>query len=42
MKNIITTILKAAVIVAMIFGFTAIAFDAWDNTMTDDEILYYL
>lgn len=42
MKKFITTILKAAVIVAMIFGFTAVAFDAWDNTMTDDEILYYL
>lgn len=42
MKKFITTILEAAVIVAMIFGFTAVAFDAWDNTMTDDEILYYL
>lgn len=42
MKKFITTILKAVVIVAMIFGFTAVAFDAWDNTMTDDEILYYL
>lgn len=42
MKKFITTILEAVVIVAMIFGFTAVAFDAWDNTMTDDEILYYL
>ena len=31
MKKFITTILEAAVIVAMIFGFTAVAFDAWDN-----------
>ena len=42
MKKFITTILEAAVIVAMIFGLTAVVFDAWDNTMTDDEILYYL
>ena len=31
MKKFITTILEAAVIVAMIFGLTAAAFDAWDN-----------
>lgn len=31
MKKFITTILEAAVIVAMIFGLTAAAFDAWDK-----------
>lgn len=31
MKKFITTILEAAVIVAMIFGFTAAAVNAWDN-----------
>lgn len=31
MKKFITTILEAAVIVAMIFGFTAATVNAWDN-----------
>lgn len=31
MKKFITTILKAVVIGATIFGFTAVALDAWDN-----------
>lgn len=42
MKKFITTILEAAVIVAMIFGLTATALDAWDNTMPDEEVLFYL
>ena len=42
MKKFITTILEAAVIVAMIFGLTAAAVTAWDNTMTDEEVITYL
>ena len=42
MKKFITTILEAAVIVAMIFGFTAAAVNAWDNTMSDEEVITYL
>lgn len=42
MKNIIKTIAGSVVLLAMIFGVTAAAVNAWDETMTDDEILYYL
>ena len=42
MKKFITTILEAAVIVAMIFGLTAAAVTAWDNTMSDEEVITYL
>ena len=42
MKKFITTILEATVIVAMIFGFAAAAVDAWDNTMSDEEVITYL
>lgn len=42
MKKFITTILEAAVIVAMIFGLTAAAVNAWDNTMSDEEVITYL
>lgn len=42
MKKFITTILEAVVITAMIFGLTAAAFDAWDNTMSDEEVITYL
>lgn len=42
MKNIIKTITGSVILLAMIFGVTAAAVNAWDETMTDDEILYYL
>lgn len=42
MKNIIKTIAGSVILLAMIFGVTAAAVNAWDETMTDDEILYYL
>lgn len=42
MKNIIKTIAKSALLVAISFGFALAMFNAWDETMTDDEILYYL
>lgn len=42
MKNIIKTIAKSALLVAISFGFTLAVVNAWDETMTDDEILYYL
>lgn len=42
MKNIIKTIAKSALLVAISFGFALAAVNAWDETMTDDEILYYL
>lgn len=42
MKNIIKTIARSVILLAMIFGVTAAAVNAWDETMTDDEILYYL
>lgn len=42
MKKFITTILEATVIVAMIFGLTAAAVNAWDNTMSDEEVITYL
>lgn len=40
MKNIIKTIAGSVILLAMIFGVTAAAVNAWDKTMTDDEILY--
>lgn len=42
MKNIIKTIAGSVILLAMIFGVTAAAVNAWDETMTDDEILHYL
>lgn len=42
MKNIIKTIAKSTLLVAISFGFALAAVNAWDETMTDDEILYYL
>lgn len=42
MKNIIKTIAGFVILLAMIFGVTAAAVNAWDETMTDDEILYSL
>lgn len=42
MKNIIKTIAKSALLVVISFGFALAAVNAWDETMTDDEILYYL
>lgn len=42
MKNIIKTIAKSVLLVAISFGFALAAVNAWDETMTDDEILYYL
>lgn len=42
MKNIIKTIAKSALLVAISFGFALAAVNAWDETMTDDEILYSL
>lgn len=42
MKNIIKNIAGSVILLAMIFGVTAAAVNAWDETMTDDEILYYL
>lgn len=42
MKNIIKTIAKSALLVAISFGFALAAVNAWDETMTDDEILFYL
>lgn len=42
MKNIIKTIAKSALLVAISFGFALAVVNAWDETMTDDEILYYL
>lgn len=42
MKNIIKTIAKSALLVAISFGFALAAVNAWDETMTDDEILHYL
>ena len=42
MKNIIKTIAKSILLVAISFGFALAAVNAWDETMTDDEVLYYL
>lgn len=42
MKNIIKTIAKSALLVAISFGFALAMFNAWDETMTDDEVLDYL
>ena len=42
MKNIIKTIAKSVLLVAISFGFALAAVNAWDETMTDDEVLYYL
>lgn len=42
MKNIIKTIAKSALLVTISFGFALAAVNAWDETMTDDEILHYL
>ena len=42
MKNIIKAIAKSALLVAISFGFALAAVNAWDETMTDDEVLYYL
>ena len=42
MKNIIKTIAKSTLLVAISFGFALAAVNAWDETMTDDEILFYL
>ena len=42
MKNIIKTIAESVILLAMIFGVTTAAVNAWDETMTDDEILHYL
>lgn len=42
MKNIIKTIAKSVLLVAISFGFALATFNAWDETMTDDEVLYYL
>lgn len=42
MKNIIKTIAKSTLLVAISFGFALAAVNAWDETMTDDEILHYL
>ena len=42
MKNIIKTIAKSVLLVAISFGFALAAVNAWDETMPDDEVLYYL
>lgn len=42
MKNIIKTIAKSVLLVAISFGFALAMFNAWDETMTDDEVLDYL
>ncbi len=42
MKNIIKTIAKSVLLVAISFGFALAAVNAWDETMTDDKVLYYL
>ncbi len=42
MKNIIKTIAKSVLLVAISFGFALAAVNAWDETMADDEVLYYL
>lgn len=42
MKNIIKTIAESVILVAMIFGLTAAAISAWDATMSNDEVLFYL
>lgn len=42
MKNIIKTIAESVILVAMIFGLTAAAVNAWDNTMSDEEVITYL
>lgn len=40
-KFIKSTLFFAGIILAM-FLFTKLFIDAWDNTMTDEEIVYYL
>ena len=42
MKNIIKTIAKSVLLVAISFGFALAAVNAWDETMPDDEVLYDL
>ena len=42
MKNIIKTIAKSVLLVAISFGFALAAVNAWDETMTDDEVPDYL
>lgn len=42
MKNIIKTIAKSALLVAISFGFALVMINAWDETMTDKEVITYL
>lgn len=42
MKKFIKSILLVVVTVIVTFLFTNLFLDAWDNTMTDEEIVYYL
>lgn len=42
MKNIIKTIAKSALLVAISFGFALVMINTWDETMTDKEVITYL
>lgn len=42
MKQILKTLGKTVAIVVVVFAFASFAMDAWDNTMTDAEIIQYL
>jgi hypothetical protein len=42
MKKTLKTLGLAVAVVAGIFAFTGFALDAWDNTMTDAEVIQYL
>ena len=42
MKKFIKSTLFFIGIILATFLFTNLLFDAWDNTMTDEEIVYYL
>ena len=42
MKKTLKTLGLAVAVVAGIFAFTSFALDAWDNTMTDAEVIQYL
>jgi hypothetical protein len=42
MKKFIKSTLLVVVTVIVTFLFTNLLLDAWDNTMSDEEIVYYL
>lgn len=42
MKQTLKTLGKAVAIVVVVFAFANFVMDAWDNTMTDAEVIHYL